>query len=148
MITEDSPGVVVVGAASVDVKGKACAALLAATSNPGEIRTSVGGVARNVAENLGRLGVETTLLSAVGDDDRASLILERTARGGVSVDRVLRSPDRQSGAYLAVLDSDGGLSISIDDMGIVELVTSQYIRANRDLFQEADMVFVDANLSP
>ena len=64
------------------------------------------------------------------------------------MDRVLRSPDRQSGAYLAVLDSDGGLSISIDDMGIVELVTSQYIRANRDLFQEADMVFVDANLSP
>ena len=148
MITEDSPGVVVVGAASVDVKGKACAALLSATSNPGEILTSVGGVARNVAENLGRLGVETTLLSAVGDDDRASLILERTARGGASVDRVLRSPDRQSGAYLAVMDSDGGLSISIDDMGIVELVTPQYIRANRDLFQEADMVFVDANLSP
>ena len=42
MITEDSPGVVVVGAASVDVKGKACAALLDATSNPGEILTSVG----------------------------------------------------------------------------------------------------------
>ncbi len=63
------------------------------------------------------------------------------------MDRVLRNPDRRSGAYLAVLDSNGGLSISIDDMGIIELVTPQYIRANRDLFQEADMVFVDANLS-
>jgi pseudouridine kinase len=148
MVTEDSPRVVVLGAASVDIKGKATEALLTATSNPGEIHTSVGGVARNVAENLGRLGVETILLSAVGDDDRASLILERTGRGSVSVDRVLTSPDRRSGAYLAVLDSEGGLSISIDDMGIIDQVNAQYIRANRDLFKEADMVFVDANLSP
>jgi pseudouridine kinase len=148
MITRESPRVVVVGAASVDIKGKASTALLAATSNAGEIRTSVGGVARNVAENLGRLGVETTLLSAVGDDGQGRLILDRTARGGVNLERVLRSPDHRSGAYLAVLDADGGLWVSIDDMGIIELVTPQYIRANRDLFKEADMVFMDANLFP
>jgi pseudouridine kinase len=58
-----------VGAASMDIKGRPREALVPGTSNPGDIRISVGGVGRNIAESLARLGVRTTLIWAVGDDE-------------------------------------------------------------------------------
>ena len=144
----ESPQVIVVGAASMDIKGRPQKALVPGTSNPGSIRISVGGVGRNIAESLARLGVRTTLLSAVGDDEWGQRILECTAAGGVDVSQVLINAGHHSAAYLAILDEAGEKSISIDDMDIMELVTPKYIYAHRRWIKEADMVVMDANLSP
>src|SRR3989337_2154813 len=50
--------VLVIGAAGLDLGGRSELPLRLGTSNPGEVRVSDGGVARNVAENLARLGME------------------------------------------------------------------------------------------
>jgi pseudouridine kinase len=144
----ESPQVIVVGAASMDIKGRPQKALVPGTSNPGDIRISVGGVGRNIAESLARLGVRTTLLSAVGDDEWGQRILECTAAGGVDVSQVLINAEHHSAAYLAILDEAGEKSISIDDMDIMESLTPKYIYAHRRWIKEADMVVMDANLSP
>jgi len=141
------PCVVVIGAANIDTKGRARGELLPATSNPGEIRVSAGGVGRNIAENLGRLGVPTLLLSAVGDDEAGRHILEVTVAGGVDVSQVIVS-DSRSAAYLAVLDEKGAMRLSIDDMAIMEEVTPRYIYDRRRFIRGAKMVVMDANLSP
>jgi len=61
--------VLVVGAAGLDLKVRPRTAEVAlGRSNPGEIRWGWGGVARNMAENLARLGTEVQLITAVGDD--------------------------------------------------------------------------------
>ena len=44
------------------------------TSNPVKSTKSIGGVARNIAENLGRLGENVTFLTAAGNDSEWSLI--------------------------------------------------------------------------
>lgn len=142
----DAPQVVVVGAAGMDTKGRARGPLVPATSNPGDIRISVGGVGRNIAENLARLGVNTFLLSVVGDDDSGRSILECTRAGGVNVEHVLVQAKSRSAAYLAVLDEEGRLAISVDDMEIVKSITSQYIYQRRRLIRDSDMVVMDANL--
>ena len=144
----ESPQVIVVGAAGMDTKGRPKKVLVPGTSNPGDIRISVGGVGRNIGEGLARLGVRTTLLSAVGDDEWGQRILECTAVGGVDVSQVLIKAEHPSAAYLAILDEAGEKSISIDDMDIMESVTPQYVYARRRLIKEADMVVMDANLSP
>lgn len=144
----ESPHVIVVGAAGMDIKGRPRKALVPGTSNPGDIRISVGGVGRNIAESLARLGVRTTLLSAIGDDGWGQRILEYTAAGGVDVSHVLTNAEHHSAAYLAILDEAGEKSISLDDMDIVESVTPQYVYARRRLIKEADMAVMDANLSP
>jgi len=141
------PCVVVIGAASIDTKGRARGQLIPATSNPGEIRVSAGGVGRNIAENLSRLGVPTLLLSAVGDDEAGRYILEVTAAGGVDVSQVIVS-DSRSAAYLAVLDEKGAMRLSIDDMAIIEEVTPRYIYDRRRFVRGAKIVVMDANLSP
>ena len=65
-----APPVVVVGGAVVDLlclpdKGTP---LLPRTSTPGHLEMASGGVARNVADGLARLGAAPLLVSAVGDD--------------------------------------------------------------------------------
>lgn len=142
------PQVVVVGAASIDTKGRSQTELLPGTPTPGQIRVSVGGVARNVAENLARLGVGTTLLSAVGDDTSGKRILQRTQEGGVNTEHVVVQPKSRSSAYIVVLDDAGNPFVSVDDMEVVRAITPRYIYARRGVISRADMVFFDANLSP
>lgn len=144
----DSAQVIVIGAASLDVKGRSKKRLVPATSNPGEIHFSPGGEARNIAENLARLGMHATLLSAVGQDSVGSVLLQRSAAAGVDVGQVIVSPERHSASYLVVIDESGNPMISIDDMEILELIRPQYIAENRLRFKEAAMVFMDANLQP
>ena len=103
---------------------------------------------RNVAENLARLGVPTTLLTAVGDDAFGHQILSETSAGGVDTSKALLCPDCRSGAYLAILDEFGDMAVSIDDMRICSEITPQYVRAHRKLLAQAQMIVVDANLSP
>jgi len=54
---------------AVDAKGQPRKRLVPGVSAPGIVYLGI--VSRNTAENLARLGVPTTLLSAVGDDPMA-----------------------------------------------------------------------------
>jgi pseudouridine kinase len=80
--------VLVIGATLLDTKGKPLAGMEPGTSNPAFIRHSRGGTARNVAENLGRLGAEVLLVSAVGDDHTGQLLIDQTAEAGVDVEHI------------------------------------------------------------
>jgi len=139
----------VIGAASIDTKGRADQAIQLGTSTPGAIRVSVGGVGRNIAENLARLGEPVVLLSAVGDDDAGRVVLRQAAECGIDVSHVLVDAGHRTAAYLAVLDETGNLVMSVDDMGInPELITPEFIYRRRALFRDACMLVLDANLSP
>jgi pseudouridine kinase len=140
--------ILVVGAAGLDTKGRADGSLQPGTSNPGSIRISVGGVARNVAENLARLGEHPILLSAVGADRSGRRIREQATDAGVDMSYLIESPDHHTGAYLAVYNQNGDLSISIDDMALLSVITPAVVYARRKLVRDAAMVFLDANLSP
>ncbi|GAB4535385.1 MAG: PfkB family carbohydrate kinase [Anaerolineales bacterium] len=139
--------VLVIGAAGLDVVGRLRAELEDGTSAPAHIRSSFGGVARNVAENLARLGVETALLSAVGDDDVGVQLLHHLDAAGVDTRFVQRIPGMATGSYLAVLNESGGLRFALDDMRVLQAITSEYIKKHADLFASADMLFLDTNLA-
>jgi pseudouridine kinase len=106
-------------------------------------------VARNIAENLARLGEPVVLLSAVGADDAGDHIREQAAHCGIDVSHVLVDAQRRTAAYLTVLDDSGSPVVSIDDMAIHhERITAEYLYRQRGLFRDARLVVLDANLSP
>jgi pseudouridine kinase len=142
----DAP-VLVIGAASVDIVGRLRTELKNGTSNPAHIRTSLGGVARNVAENLARLGQPVNLLTVVGEDENGDKLLQHTADAGVNIESVLRTSNHPSGCYLGVLNTSGELQMALDDMRALSLITPGYLRQQTSLFQQASLVFMDANLS-
>jgi len=140
--------ILVVGAAGLDTKGRSEVPLRQGTSNPGTIRISVGGVARNVAENLARLGEHAVLLSALGADRSGRRVREQAADAGIDVSYLIESPDHHTGAYLALFEHTGNLAISIDDMAVLSVITPAVIYNRRSLIRDAAMVVIDANLSP
>lgn len=140
--------VITIGSCGLDIVGRATDAIHPGTSNPAVLRMSPGGVARNVAENLARLGTDVHLISAVGDDAEGRLILTQAREAGVNVDHVLTIPDARTGTYLAVLDELGNLQLAMDDMRIVESVSPEHLRSCKELLAEASVIFLDGNLTP
>ncbi len=136
----------IIGAAGVDVVGRMMAPLETGTSTPAKIRFSFGGVARNVAENLARLGHPTRLITAVGQGDFGDQLLHHLEDANVDVEGVIRTPD-PTGSYIAVL-SKGGLNFALDDMRPLQALTPRYLRELYPYFKEASLLFLDANLSP
>ncbi len=139
--------ILVIGGTLLDAKGKPEAGLEPGTSNPATIRFSRGGTARNVAENLARLGAEVLLITAVGDDATGRQLLEQTITSGVNLDHALTVPGADSGAYLALLDDTGTLSVALDDARIMEQITPGYLNNLRRLFRDADMIMMDGSLT-
>lgn len=139
--------VVVIGASGMDLIGRLAGPLSIGTSNPGRLRMSPGGVARNVAENLARLGMETELITAVGDDPNGRQLLDQAAQAGIGVEHSVRVPGARTGAYLALLDEHGVLHAGVDDMRVIEALTPEHLRLAEPAIAEASAVFLDANLS-
>lgn len=141
----DAP-VLAIGAAGVDIVGSLQDDLKPGTSNPSRIRTSNGGVARNVAENLARLGHPVALLTVVGDDEAGDQILHQTAASGVDVSAAAQTSKYPTGAYLASVNSVGELQYAMDDMRAIATLSPSFLEKNVHLFKEASLLFVDANL--
>ncbi len=140
--------VLVIGAACLDMKGQMSGPHQFGTSNPGVTRRSPGGVARNIAENLARLGVEVALISAVGEDWAGRHVLETTRQAGVDVQHVLVSPSVRTAAYVSLHDQDGQMIVALDEMGALETITPRHLNDRRRLFRDAQLIAIDANLSP
>ena len=69
-IVREDAYVCVIGGSNMDIQGFPSSKLIYQDSNVGEVKISLGGVGRNIAENLVRMGAHTKLISVVGDDVR------------------------------------------------------------------------------
>jgi pseudouridine kinase len=146
-VTDPEAPVLVIGAAGVDILARLEIELQSGTSNPAKIRFSFGGVARNVAENLARLGQDVRLISVVGEDYSGDQLLEQVEAAGVDISAVFRTSEYNTGTYSAILNPAGELCYGVDDMRPISALTPAYLRKHISYFKDAALVFVDANLT-
>ena len=139
------PAVVVIGGANVDVHARSGAPLVEGTSNPGSTTLGNGGVGRNVAENLVRLGTPTRLVAGGGRDPLGDKMLADTAAAGVDVSLVRRTAV-PTGTYTAVLDADGELVVAVADMAATDELTPDDVRRATDAVATASLLVLDGNL--
>ncbi len=140
------PGrVVVVGGANLDVVGHSFAPLVAEDSNPGFVRRSAGGVGRNIAENLARLGVETSLLTVFGNDVNAREVMDRCTSSGIDLS-LSATVDLPGSLYLAILDDGGDMALALSDMRALERLTPAMLAERAADLAAADLIVIDANL--
>lgn len=139
--------ILVIGAANVDIKGRLFGPPIANSSNSCAIKSSFGGVARNIAENLARLGTPVILLTAVGDDYSGEDILNSANDLGIDVSRAMTIENGITGTYLAALDQTGELILGLDDLRVMRHITPDYLRRQHDAFRDCRMVAVDMNLT-
>ena len=139
------PWAVVVGGAAWDIKARSLAGARLHTSNPGTVSRTPGGVGRNIAEVIARLGGRVHLVAAVGADAAGRDLLARTSEAGVYVDQVATSP-HATGSYLAALDANGELVIGISDFAATDSLDVADVARSSELIARAQVVVVDGNI--
>ncbi|CAM3747691.1 winged helix-turn-helix transcriptional regulator [Aeromicrobium ponti] len=143
VLNETNP-IICIGGANVDRKFYAKYGITHETSNPVKSSTSVGGVARNIAENLGRLGEEVILLSARGNDSEWEEIYDLSSPF-MNLEHVAQFEHSSTGSYTAVLDKNGDLSVAFADMDVYENITPELLIKNSNILRRAKCIVADLN---
>lgn len=138
--------VTVIGGANLDIVGAPGGEPIPGESIPGTVTVSSGGVGRNVAENLARLGVATRLLTAVGSDADGERILDDCRRAGVDVDAVAVRADGATCRYLALLDEAGDLRCAVSQMDLIDSIDAAFLDRQGAAIASSSLLVVDANL--
>lgn len=144
-ILSEQQSILVFGGMNLDRKMICKTDLISHTSNPVTSYQTVGGVARNIAENLGRLGNEVKLLSAAGHDLEWEFIYDKSSEW-MDLQHVKRIDEERTGTYTAVLDGEGEMQLAFADMEIYQHLTPEWVQNHEKLFRSAKMIIIDLNL--
>lgn len=117
-----------------------------ATSNPVTMRATHGGVARNVAEALARLGRPVELVSRVGNDPAGDEIVDALDRCGIDTSALDRTSDASTASYTALIEPDGSLAVALADMAIYDTILPETIDRALPVLARHSIWFADANL--
>ena len=146
VLPDDRP-ILCIGAANLDRKLRAANPLAMGTSNPASAVESFGGVARNIAENLARMGAATALITAVGNDSSGRALLAQLDVLGIDTRGALTLDDAGSGTYTAVLDHDGQMVVALADMALYDRITPAFLALRQQQRATSSLIVADLNLT-
>ncbi|OUD08092.1 5-dehydro-2-deoxygluconokinase, partial [Marivivens niveibacter] len=96
--------VITIGRAGVDLYGSQIGGRL---EDMGSFEKYIGGSPTNIACGTSRLGLQTALITRVGDEHMGRFIREQLVREGVNVDGVVTDPERLTAlVILGIRDED------------------------------------------
>ncbi|MBT3170739.1 MAG: hypothetical protein HOM52_00520 [Rhodospirillaceae bacterium] len=139
-------GIACIGAAHSDRMARCQEKFVRRASNPVTVSSSHGGVARNVALNLARLGQRVKLVSALGADKEGDAIAEELAAAGIDLSDAKHIAGRATASYTAVLDRKGELLCGLADADIYDLLDGARLKALAPGLAAWPLWAVDANL--
>lgn len=129
----------------MDIWGRPERVLVPKDSNPGTVSLRPGGVGRNIAHDLRLLGLEVSLVAAIGGDVYATAITESCRALGIDLSYAPVFPQRRSSTYLYISDEKGDMQLAVSDMDICSALTAEYAASVLPKLQ-AGAIIVDANL--
>ena len=138
-------GIVVIGAAFVDIKGFPKDNYIPDGRNVGRVEYIHGGVARNVVEDIANVELRPTYVGIVDDSPMGAAVLQKLNNHKVNTDYVLTIPDGM-GTWLAVFDNNGDVAGSISKrpnmLPLVDLLDEK----GDEIFSKADSVVLEVDL--
>lgn len=138
--------VAVIGAINVDIYGLADNDVVGESSNVGHIVSAVGGIGRNIAFNLTRLGVRNYLISLYGDDEYGERVRRDASANGIDISHSGRMLHSKTSTFLSVLSADGRQIVGLDDMRISESITPGFLAQHEQVIANASAVAIDSSL--
>ncbi len=138
--------VCVIGAANVDIVGFPNEPLRYKDDNIGRMNISMGGVGRNIAENLVRLGLRTKLICPLGDDVLSKQIIAHCKQTGIDIKDSLFLSDETASVHTSIMDSDNDLALGISDMTICDKMSDDFISSKKKIIANAEIVVLETNI--
>lgn len=134
----------VIGGINTDISGKPDGAILLHDSNIAKVTVSIGGVGRNIACNLARLGRDVEMIGPLGDDVFMSAVLQDCQKNNIGLNYATRIPGHRSGIYLCINDQRGDMYIAMNDMELCDHLTPDII--DIDAVNSGELCVIDANI--
>lgn len=138
--------VCVIGGANIDIIGTPFSRLNEHDSNPGKLSTSLGGVGRNIAENLSRMGVKVEFISVLGNDNYAKDIQDNCSKLNIGLDNSDIISKENTSTYLCINNENGEMQLAISDMEIYEYMTPFYLNSRLHIINSAKACIIDTNI--
>ncbi len=112
--------VTVFGAANVDITGYTKSTLIYKDANIGTMKTTAGGVGRNIAENLINLDFDVQFISIFGDDPLSEFLIKDSKNKKLSIDRSLFLKNASASTFIAIMDEHNDLALGISAMSLFD----------------------------
>lgn len=145
-LLKEEPYIVVLGAASVDLRGVPDDVLMMEDSNPGSFTKSAGGVGRNIGENLARLGYRTDMITVLSDDRFGNWLMERGAEVNLRYQHSFVLQGDRTPTYLEILNEDGEMVVAIADMKLMDEFIPELVEKKKEFIENSKLIVVDTNL--
>lgn len=145
MKNKEDSYILVFGASVVDIFGFTGCAYRSCDSNPGRVKMSFGGVSRNIAENMARMGVNTKFISILGDDETGRSMLEHSQTIGYDMSNSLILESGRTPTYMAILNECGEMVSAVADMESISEMNSEFIDRKSEIIKGALYTFLDAD---
>jgi pseudouridine kinase len=134
--------VLVIGGSVIDIFGYPHQKMIMHDSNPGYLVKSLGGVGRNIAENLCRLNIDCELISIIGKDSNGKMILDHASSINLKIHPIFSD---ETPIYLCLMDEHNEDLISLAVMDQNSLLTIDEIQKKDKIIKDADMIVLDTN---
>ncbi|WFA09972.1 carbohydrate kinase family protein [Tissierella sp. Yu-01] len=138
--------VCVIGGANIDIIGTPYSRLNEHDSNPGRLSTTLGGVGRNIAENLSKMGVQVEFISVFGNDNYAREIEENCNELNIGLEHSEIIEKENTSTYLCINNEKGEMQLAISDMGIYEYMTPFFLSSRLHIINNAQACVIDTNI--
>jgi len=137
--------VVVLGGANIDLVIKSTKPLRKNDSLEAKMEKSFGGVGRNIAENLARLNIHTSFISALSYNDLGANLINHLKSLNVKV-YVIES--KKTSEYVMIQDENNDLFMGFNDMKAAEnALCFNSISPYHDTIHSSDYLILDGNVS-
>lgn len=138
--------VCVIGGANTDITATSAQQFRPGDSNPGRIRISPGGVARNIAHNLALLGDEVLFAGIFGADSFGTLCRDACIKAGIDLSLSETSADVSGSCFLSINSPEGELIGGVADMKTADGITPSWLEERLEDINSADVVVADSNI--
>lgn len=145
-IIKEEPYICIFGGANIDITGFPNNKLIMKDSNPGKVSISLGGVGRNISENLAKLGIDVKLITAIGDDPYGKKILDEARKIGINMNHTFISKEYNTSTYLSILDENRDMHTAIAHMDIFNSLTLDFAKSKKHVIDNSKLCILDTNL--
>jgi sugar/nucleoside kinase (ribokinase family)/DNA-binding CsgD family transcriptional regulator len=145
LLREDSY-ITCIGGANFDVTLRMQDELVGKTSNPVGSSKSYGGVVRNVAENISRMGLNVSLMALLGDDSFGNELIS-SSNNLMETFASERVSNETTGTYYSVINQKGDMLYGFADMEINRLMDRSWILKHKKHIIMSEYLICDLNPS-
>ena len=142
----DKPKIIVIGAANIDLIGFSKDKLIYKDSNIGTLETFLGGVGRNIAENLKHLDFDVEFLSVLADDEFSKMIIDSCNDLDISIKHSLIRENRKTSFFMAIMNRFNDMALGLSAMDIYDDIPDSFILDNLEIIAQNDYCVLETNL--